>query len=175
MKIFKMENENTALKGLQKKLAEIERKHKNIMEAITDCDDRELRQSFFAEAKKIEEERENIEVEIAREQKSRPTEMSESHIKFFLAGLKKGDINDIKYRKVLISVFVNEIYLYDDRLTMIFNSGDEPVTISDKLLSEIEVSNGADKILFLDKSAPLKNSRKCYITFYESFLFLFFK
>lgn len=55
-------------------------------------------------------------------------------------GLKKGNINDMKYRKTLISVFVNRIYLYDDRMTIIFNSGDEPVTLTDLLLSEVRTS-----------------------------------
>ena len=36
-------------------------------------------------------------------------------IKFFLTSLKEGNMKDVKYRKTLISVFVNKIYLYDDK------------------------------------------------------------
>ena len=59
-------------------------------------------------------------------------------IKFFLTALKNSNMEDIKDRKTLIAVFVNAIYLYDDKITFIFNSGDKPVTITNLLLSEIE-------------------------------------
>lgn len=46
-----------------------------------------------------------------------------------------------------------KIYLYDDKLTIIFNSGDNSVTINDLLLSEIKdnskKSEGSEG-LFLD-------------------------
>jgi hypothetical protein len=42
-------------------------------------------------------------------------------IKFFLNQLKNGDINELKYRRSLISIFVSSIYLYDDKIKMIFS------------------------------------------------------
>lgn len=156
MAVFELEKDNSNLHRLQKKLAENERKHSNMMEAIMDCDDRNLRQTFFAQISKLEEEHNAIEKEIIKEEKSQPTSLSVSHIKFFLNSLKKGNVTNIKYRKLLIDVFVNAIYLYDDRMTLVFNSGDEPVTISDKLLSEIEESSKGNKSLFLDKSGSLE-------------------
>ena len=52
------------------------------------------------------------------------------------------EADDISYRKTLINVFVNAIYLYDDKLVIFFNSGDKPVTIDDELLSQMEQSDG---------------------------------
>lgn len=40
------------------------------------------------------------------------------------------------------------------RITITYNSGDEPVTISDKLLSELEEKDEEDKFLFLNGSDP---------------------
>ena len=37
---------------------------------------------------------------------------------------KKGDVEDIKYRKALIDTFVNKIYLYYDKMTILYNSQD---------------------------------------------------
>ena len=51
---------------------------------------------------------------------------------------RNGDIHDKTYRKFLIQIFVNRIYLYDDKFTITFNTGDEEVTISDILLGNIE-------------------------------------
>lgn len=57
---------------------------------------------------------------------------------------------------MLITTFINAIYLYDDKITLIFNSGDKPVTINNILLSEIEAneSNNTDtEGLFIDNVA----------------------
>jgi len=59
-----------------------------------------------------------------------------------LTQLRKGRADDISYRKTLINVFVNAIYLHDDKLVIFFNSGDKPVTIDDELLDQIENSAG---------------------------------
>ena len=50
--------------------------------------------------------------------------------------------DDISYRKTLVNVFVNAIYLYDDKLVIFFNSGDKPVTIDDELLDKTEEGDG---------------------------------
>ena len=46
---------------------------------------------------------------------------NEEHIRFFLHQLKNKDINDIKYRKKLIKIFVDEIYITEDEIIIIFN------------------------------------------------------
>ncbi len=61
-------------------------------------------------------------------------------VKFFLNDLKNGDINDVKYRRALITVLINKIYLYDDKATIIFNTQDRPVEITEDLLNDIEGS-----------------------------------
>jgi hypothetical protein len=66
---------------------------------------------------------------------SRLIDMTESEIKFFLTKLKDGDINDPKYRKLLINVFVQAIYLYDNKLTLIFNTSNHPVEIESKIIT----------------------------------------
>ena len=60
----------------------------------------------------------------------------------FFGLLRMIEADDISYRKTLINVFVNAIYLYDDKLVIFFNSGDKPVTIDDELLSQMEQSDG---------------------------------
>ena len=137
VEVCKAGQDTTNLKSLKISLAENERKHKNLMDAIMECDIDSVRKSLYLEVSPLEEEHLRIEKEIALEQKNHPV-LTISKVKFFLNQLKNGDINDIKYRKTLISVFVNQIYLYDDKITIIFNSGDKAVTINDLLLSEIE-------------------------------------
>ena len=66
---------------------------------------------------------------------------------------------------MLITTFINSIYLYDDKVTLIFNSGDKSVTINDILLSEIESNNTEAEGLFIDKvGLPLRPSKMAYLS-----------
>ena len=63
-------------------------------------------------------------------------------------------MTDEKYKKMLIKIFVNKIFLYDDRITITFHSGDDTVEINDRLLSELEEKDGEIKNLFLAGGGP---------------------
>lgn len=64
-------------------------------------------------------------------------------IEAFLYSLKKGKLDDERNRKGIINIFLRAVYLWDDRLTLILNGGDKPITIDDVLLDEIEADNKA--------------------------------
>ena len=168
------EKDNSNLKRLKRLLSENERRHKNAINAIMESDIESVRKSLGAQIPILEKEHEEIERQIAIEEEPFLT-VTEDQIRFFLSDLKKGDINDIKYRKTLIDVFVNRIYLYDDKVTITYNSGSDPVTISDQLLSELEEQAELEKNLYLDASGPPKErqfSIESCRSFY-SYLFIF--
>ena len=62
-------------------------------------------------------------------------------IEAFLYSLKKGKVNEEHNRKGIINIFLRAVYLWDDKLTLILNGGDKPITIDDILLDEIETKN----------------------------------
>lgn len=155
--VFEEQNGTSNLKHLKRLLSENERKRKNTINSIMECGEESVRKALYGEIPALDSERTKIEQQIAKEELVLPT-LTEPKIKFFLTALKKGNVNDIKYRKTLINIFVNKIFLYDDRVTITFNSGDEPVTIDDILLSEIEENDSKAKDLFLPGDGPpLKN------------------
>ena len=93
--------------------------------------------AFFNRIQGKTAEQKEIQAQIALENMGQ-VNITVPQIKFFLSELKKGNINDNKYRKTLINTFVNAIYLFDDKMTIIFNSGDAPVTVDGELLADIE-------------------------------------
>ena len=158
--ISEAEKDTSNLKRLKKLLAENERKQNNTITAIMESDSTSVRKRLGEQIPILEKEQEELRKQIEIEEQPYPT-LSESEIRFFLTSLKKGNVNDIKYRKTLIRIFVNKIFLYDDRITITYNSGDEAVTISDQLLSEMEERNEKDKILFMNGNGPPRN--RCYL------------
>ena len=77
--------------------------------------------------------------------------MTEEQIIFFLEDLRNGDINDIKYRKTLINVFVNRMYLYDNKYTMMLNVGNRRITVNNILLKEMDTNFKKANSLFFDR------------------------
>ncbi|MGF7049668.1 hypothetical protein J2T13_004189 [Paenibacillus sp. DS2015] len=153
IKICQKDNDQSEIKRLNKLLKENERKKNNILNAIAECDIDSVRKPMYGHLAMLETEKESLEKQIAVEQLSQ-VEISESEIRFFLSHLKNGNINDEKYRKTLINVFVNSIYLYDDKLTLILNSSDRPVTVEKSLIEEVEASNKEFESSFLDCVPP---------------------
>lgn len=171
--IGEAEKDTSNLKRLKKLLSENERKHQNTITAIMESDIESVRRALGEQIPILENEHQEIEKMIAEEETPYP-KLTEDSIKFFLTQLKKGNIKDIKYRKTLINIFVNKIYLYDDRITITYNSGDEPVTISDQLLSELEEKDEKDKVLFKNGSGPPNTNNPNFLLIGETFGFLVF-
>ncbi len=151
--ICEAERDTSNLRYLKKCLADNKRKSENALDAVLETDEPRLRERLYSKISELDMEREQIEKEIAKEEAPFYS-LAEPKIKFFLTSLKKGNADDLKYRRALITMFINRIYLYDDRITITFNSGDETVTINDRLLSEIEEKDEQDKFLFINGNGP---------------------
>jgi len=125
------------------------------MAAIIECDIESVRKSLYTEIPKLETARKEIEGEIAKEELGQ-INLTVPQIKFFLSVLKRGNVNDIKYRKTLVNIFVNAIYLYGGKISLVFNSGDVPVTVDIDTLNWVDEQNKAFECSFLGSVAPPK-------------------
>ena len=63
---------------------------------------------------------------------------NEDFIRFWLLKFRKFDISQKKQRKALIEIFVNAIFLYDDRMLITFNykDGTQTVRFEDTLTAD---------------------------------------
>ena len=87
---------------------------------------------------KVEQEHTDIENQIQVE-KAKKLDLDETQVKFFLKQIRSGDINNIKYRKMLVNVLINKIYLYDDNVTIFLNTQDKEYSIKVPTIEEVEV------------------------------------
>ena len=103
-------------------------------------------------------------------EKAKCLDLKEPEIAFFLTKLRDGDINDITYRRAIIAVMVNAVYLYDDgRLTVIFNSSDRPVEVTEGLLADVE----EDAAEFVSGLCRSTKSRTLDKSGFRDFFFVF--
>lgn len=72
---------------------------------------------------------ENLKIQLAKEM-SKIFTISESEIRFFLSRLSSGNFSEKRYKKALINIFINRIYLYDDgRADIYFNTQETPFAV----------------------------------------------
>ena len=131
---------------LKEQLSEVEKKIKNILSAIE--------QGAFSEAinerlSSLEKSKKDIETAIIQEQIKRPF-LTKEQIRFGIEKFKTLDIDTQEGRQRLIDGFINAVYLYDDKITIIFNYKDSTTTVSiDEYKSSDNKTKTAPKI---DKS-----------------------
>ena len=129
------EKESSEYRRLERQRCDIEKQKANLVDALKYG---KATETLLNEIAKLESGIEGIDRQILME-KAKCLDLKEPEIAFFLTKLRDGDINDITYRRAIIAVMVNAVYLYDDgRLTVIFNSSDRPVEVTESLLADVE-------------------------------------
>ena len=135
--------ESTDLPLLKKQLAETEKGINNMLNAI--------QAGIFTPSTKqrldeLEETKSQLEVSILQEEMHKPL-LTREQIAFFIYRFRKFDVTKREQRQRLIDSFVNAVYLYEDKIILIFNYKDGSKTIT---LAEVEGSDlsvlGAPKI-----------------------------
>ena len=137
VKISAQNDDVSEQKRLEGELKTAEREKENQMTALRQCSSDEVRKMFIIDLEKLAAEIKELERQIEIE-KSRHYVLTKEQVVQRLTALSKGDIKDNTYRRTLIKLFVNKIFLYDDKFTITFTTGDDEVEITDALLSKIE-------------------------------------
>ncbi len=129
--------ENTTLPLLQKQLREAEKGIENMLDAIQQG---VITSSTKQRLDDLETRKEELEIAITQEKMQKP-KLSKEQIVFWINRFKDGDINDVKYQRSVIDVFVNSVYVYDNKLVLMYNYKDGAKTVS---LEDIQSSDLVD-------------------------------
>ena len=161
------EKETLGLKHLEKQIKENERKTANLNQAVAECDMPEVRKGLYTQLNELQIMKLELEKQLAIESNKWQFPMKPTEVKFFFRKLQKADITKLSVRKSLITVLVSRIELFDDgTATFIINAGDKPVTITEKLLEEVESNLGQSS--YIDCSSPpnfVKREPYAYLIF----------
>lgn len=131
----KERDDQSMLQYYESRLAETQTTIKNIMKAI---EAGVFTQSTRERLLELETERDNLKANIEKEKIVRPV-ISTEEVLFFLHQFKGGKVEDPEYQKRIIDLFINKIFLYDDRLVITYNfSGESSEILVDNVESAVE-------------------------------------
>ncbi|MDL2287887.1 recombinase family protein [Oscillospiraceae bacterium OttesenSCG-928-F05] len=131
--------ENPSLPLLHKQLSETEKSIGNMLNAI--------QQGIITASTKqrlgeLEARKEALEISIAQEQIERPPVTKEQVI-YWVNRFRDGDIDDPKHCRDIIDIFVNAVYLYDDKLILLCNYKDGTKTVTFDQVNSSDLMQGA--------------------------------
>ena len=133
--------ENTTIPLLQKQLGDVDKRIGNLINSI---EEGVANASVKQRLDELEAKKADLEIALARE-KIEKTTLTKEQIVFWISRFKEGDIDDPAYRKNIVDIFVNSIFLYDDKLVIAFNWKDGTKTVT---LAELEsaIKSDSEKI-----------------------------
>ena len=121
-------SELDALKARQK---EVNRKIENLMSAI---EEGIITPTTKGRLMDLEAAKQSIEIAIAQEQAKRPT-LTRAAVVEYLEKMRKGKAHSKQYEDALIRVFLNRVYLYDDKIKIVLNYTKKDANVS---LADVE-------------------------------------
>ena len=137
--VVRKEQDTSNLKRLNKLLKENEKQKSNLFDSLKICDIDSVKKGIFEEISKMDIEHKELEKSIINEEKSQIM-LTMAEVKFFLKQLQKADITNEINKKALINVFINRVYLYDDKMMIVFNIQNKTVEITISLVNDMESS-----------------------------------
>ena len=133
--LYKLQNEESSMLAiLERQQRETDKEIENILKAIKQGKASSI---LLDELEKLEKQREDISLSIAKEKIVRPV-FSLSQYTTALKEFRNIDTNTLAGKKKIIDTFVNSIFLYDDHFKIIYNGNGVEQAVS---LEELECSN----------------------------------
>ena len=125
------EQESTALPMYEQQLQETNTGINNLLNAIQQGI---LTKSTKQRLDELEATRDDLETRIALEKLAKPR-VSEEYVRFFLDRFRNLDTTKLEHRKMLIEVFLNAVYVFNDKIVISCNYKDGTKTVN---FSEME-------------------------------------
>jgi hypothetical protein len=154
--IFKLqEKENVTIPFLHKQLDDVEKRIGKVLKSI---EEGISNPSVKLRLDELESKKTDLEIAIAKEE-IKDTKLTKEQIVFFISNFKDGNIDNPEYRRSIVDLFINAIFLYDDNLVITFNWKNGTKTVSLKELEETisKSERGLNQCLLgshLDDCAP---------------------
>lgn len=110
-----------AITALEKRLDKAERELDKLTDALLDTENRDARKRIEAKMNAASEVKADIEVDLARMRVASEIRLTRDDVIAWLQGFTKGDVDDEEFRRRIIDVFINSVFVYDDLVVIYYN------------------------------------------------------
>lgn len=112
---------NKRIRELERRLAKIERDAKKCIDDYIATDSKLIKKGLEEKADLLEAQKADLEIDLAKLRVANNIQYTKEAIMAWLKQFCVGDLFDMEFRKRIIDVFINSIYLYDDKVIIYYN------------------------------------------------------
>ena len=131
------------IKDYEKQLERINGEIRSLVDTLAVCPP-SARQPIFDKMELLDVQKTDLEIDIAKLRVAARVQLTEEQIKVWLKQFCKGDLDDMEFRERIIDVFINSVYLYDDKTVIYYNIE------GGKQVSYMEMLDSAEEPPFAD-------------------------
>ena len=138
MTAIKNEQSSNVISAIEKRLAQIERELNKCFDMIMKTDVQSLLDKANSHALDLQAEKYDLTAELNALKITQRLDLTVDGIMAWLESFSKGDVHDFSYQEKIINAFIKAVYVYDDRITILYNT---PANNKTKKIPElVEVS-----------------------------------
>lgn len=114
----------SGIKQLEKKIRETDAELDRLVDALIKTDAETALKRINDRISELEQYRAQVQDDLASLRIASRAEVKREDVVRWLKSMRRGDLMDEEYRKKIIELFINAVYLYDDRVAIFFNVKD---------------------------------------------------
>ena len=140
LKAYDKEFNTDGIKGLEKELARIEKEANAAVDFMVSTDRKELQQRYQAKLEQLEDRKADIESELSKLKIAVSIRYTHEQVVAWLKTICRGDPTDEEFQRRIIDIFINSVYVFDDKIVIFYNIKDG------KQVSYIEASEALEDL-----------------------------
>ena len=131
------------IKEKERQIKKIGKELDNLVDTLAEAP-KAARPRIYARMEELETQKADIEIDVAKLKIARGIRFTEAEVKAWLKQFCKGDALDEDFRRRIIDVFINSVYLYDNRVIIFYNiKGGKQVSYIDVAEADVQDGGGA--------------------------------
>ena len=109
-----------SIRALEDQIKDVTREIEKYIDAVVDLP-KSARSSLYDKIERLTNEKEALEVDLAKLRVANRIRVTEDEIVAWLRSFCKGDLFDLDFRRRIIDVLVNSVFVFDDKIIIYYN------------------------------------------------------
>ena len=118
---YDKEFNSSRVKEYEKQIDKLERDTDKVFKLIMECDNQSMIKRYEKQIELLELQKADLEIDLSKLRIANGIRYTKQDIITWLKQFCKGDLMDEEFRRRIIDVFINSVYIYDDKMVVYYN------------------------------------------------------
>ena len=157
---YKKEFNDDKLKEYERRAEKLEREANSCVDSIVSTDSAAVKRRLEKKLEELELQKTDIDIDISKLRIASGIQYTKEQVVEWLKSFCAGNMDDAAFQRRMIDVFVNSIYIYDDKIVIFYNMRSSKQTNPLVVLDSVEKMDDSNLVRISNDSLHQKNSLK---------------